>query len=380
MMNMQWEEFWWDSITGPRTVVSNVVKALLENKMVILKVPPDLPWRHPMRSAINTAFKEHSDYRDIVIEHIDIIDDNPKQMEPGRFILNYFASSAVNNGYREKSKASIQEYISMKGVIKNRIIWIKGLDKKTTEKWIKFCCGFTKRSPEEGLFVLEVHADSPLGTINSLTLIDFMECVSNYDLQLFNSFVLDKQSYYTDNWKKYISVCSATVCDIDAELSELLIRIIDFKTESVLEGIKRIAEMPDFVRRGEDISSNHILRYYRNNNFSEIEHRIWTAQIQVLFPIIELERVEIICKYENAIKSVLDSENITQYGELLTDAIDVELGTLCYLMSKRNNDGLYYLYIPNETDRDRIRFLHECRNNLAHVSCCSPKQVRELLN
>ena len=120
--------------------------------------------------------------------------------------------------------------------------------------------------------------------------------------------------------------------------------------------------------------------HYRNNNFSEIEHRIWTAQIQVLFPIIELERVEIICKYENAIKSVLDSENITQYGELLTDAIDVELGTLCYLMSKRNNDGLYYLYIPNETDRDRIRFLHECRNNLAHVSCCSPKQVRELLN
>lgn len=379
MINMQWKEFWWNNITGPHVVVSNVATALLENKMVVLRVPSDIPWRHSMRSAIHTAFQERADFRDVVIEPIDVLDDNPEQVEPGKFILNRFASSTINRGYREKSKVSIQDYISVKNVIKNRIIWIKGIDRKAAEKWIKFCRGFSKRSSAEGLFVLEVHEDVLVSEASTLKLVDFSECVSSYDVQLFNSFVLDEQNCYTDNWKKYISTCSASVCNIDAEVSELLLRTVDFKTESAIDGIKRIADMPDFARRGEENSSKHILWDYRNGNLSELELRIWSAQIQVLFPIIELERVVLIRKYETEIQAVLDNETITQYNEILREAIDVELGSLCYLMDKRNYDGLYSLYIPSETDRKRIRFLHDCRNKLAHVSCCSPKQVKELL-
>ena len=72
-----WEEFWWNSITGARTVVDRVAMALLENKMVVLKVPSDLPWRYPMRSAIQNAFNERTDARDIVIETIDAVIRSP---------------------------------------------------------------------------------------------------------------------------------------------------------------------------------------------------------------------------------------------------------------------------------------------------------------
>lgn len=41
---------------------------------------------------------------------------------------------------------------------------------------------------------------------------------------------------------------------------------------------------------------------------------------------------------------------------------------------------IYMLYIPDEIDRDRIRFLHECRNSIAHISICEPEQVRKLLD
>lgn len=99
-METPWEEFWWNNITGPHVVVTNVATALLENKMVVLKVPSDLPWRHSMRGAIHTAFQERTDSSEIVIEPIDIIDDNPENIEPGRFILNRFASSLVSRGYR----------------------------------------------------------------------------------------------------------------------------------------------------------------------------------------------------------------------------------------------------------------------------------------
>ena len=94
---------------------------------------------------------------------------------------------------------------------------------------------------------------------------------------------------------------------------------------------------------------------------------------------IELERVELIGRYERQIREVLASGGITQYNQILQEPMDVELGTLSYLMGAKMEDGFYALYIPSEEDRKRIRFLHTCRNQLAHASCCTPEQVEQLL-
>lgn len=385
MIDISWEEFWWNNITGAHVVVTKVADALLENKMVILKVPSDLPWRYSMRSSMHTAFQERTDARDVVIEPIDVVDDNPDGLEPGRFLLQRYASSAVAKGYRERSSVSIQDYIAQKDVIKNRILWVKGLDASDAKKWIKFCKGFTPKTAAEGLFVLEIHEKIDPPESRFIELIDFSNYVSSYDVQLFNSFVLDNEesgSYKTDAWKKYISATSAMVCDVDAEVSELLLRDVDFRKESAIDGIARIAEMPEFSRRGAEEGSEHVLWYYRNNKTAELKHRIWASQVQVLFPIIEMERIEIIERYRQAIDETLQNNYVTQYGEQITDPMEVELGSLCYLMSHRQHGEsyAYMLYIPDETDRERIKFLHECRNLLAHVSCCEPEQVRKLLD
>lgn len=385
MINESWEEFWWNNITGAHVVVSKVADALLENQMVLLKVPSDLPWRYSMRSSIHTAFQERTDARDVVIEAIDVVDDNPNDLEPGRFLLQKYASSAVCNGYREKSKVSIQDYIAQKGVIRNRILWIKGLEGTTAGKWIKFCKGFTPKTAAEGLFVLEIHGKVEPPDSRFIEYIDFSECVSNYDVQLFNSFVLDEDeeiAYGSDIWKKYISATAAMVCEVDAEVSELLLRDVDFRKESAIDGIARISEMEEFSRRGAEVGSNHVLWLYRNNKTSELNHRIWASQVQVLFPVIEMERIELIEKYRKEISQALTDNHITQYGEQITDPMDVELGSLCFMMRNKQENGFYkyMLYIPDEFDRDRISFLHDCRNSIAHVSICEPEQVRRLLD
>ena len=385
MIDISWEEFWWNNITGAHVVVTKVADALLENKMVILKVPSDLPWRYSMRSSMHTAFQERTDARDVVIEPIDVVDDNPDGLEPGRFLLQRYASSAVAKGYRERSSVSIQDYIAQKDVIKNRILWVKGLNASDSKKWIKFCKGFTPKTAAEGLFVLEIHEKIDPPENRFIELIDFSDYVSSYDVQLFNSFVLDNEesgSYKTDAWKKYISATSAMVCDVDAEVSELLLRDVDFRKESAIDGSARIAEMPEFSRRGAEEGSEHVLWYYRNNKTAELKHRIWASQVQVLFPIIEMERIEIIERYRQEIDEALQNNYVTQYGEQITDPMEVELGSLCYMMSHRQHGESYsyMLYIPDEADRERIKFLHECRNLLAHVSCCEPEQVRKLLD
>lgn len=377
-METRWEEFWWNHITGPNVVVSNVVSALLNGKMVVLKVPSDLPWRHSMRSAVHTAFSERSDCSDVVIELIDLRDENARQMQPGRFILDRFATPTISRGYREKSKVTVQDYISAKDIIKNRIVWIKGIDPDVAGEWIRFCRGFSQRSAAQGLFVLEVNENTSVTETNLLRVINFSDCVSNYDVQLFNSFVLGNQKQYSDGWKKYIAVCTAAICGVDAEISQTMLQSLDFRVESPLEGIRQIDQMPDFMRRGEN-GSNHVLWHYRNGDMALLEHRLWSAQVQVLFPMIELERVELIGRYESQIREVLAGGGITQYNQILQEPMDVELGTLSYLMGARMEDGFYTLYIPSEEDRERIRFLHTCRNQLAHASCCTPEQVEQLL-
>jgi hypothetical protein len=172
---------------------------------------------------------------------------------------------------------------------------------------------------------------------------------------------------------------AAVLCDTDAEVSEHLLQDVNFSDESPVEGLRRIASRPEFARRGQEPQSDHILQHIRNGSLSEIERRIWSAQVQTLFPIIEMERVDIIKRNFTAIKEALEQEVITQYCEEITNPYDVELGTLCYLMARRGADGYYLLYIPDEALRNRVRFLHECRNLLAHAECCSPAQVTELL-
>ncbi len=377
-METRWEEFWWNHITGPNVVVSSVVSALLDGKMVVLKVPSDLPWRHSMRSAVHTAFTERADCSDVVIELSDLRNENARQMQPGRFILDRFATPTISRGYREKSKVTVQDYISAKDIIKNRIVWIKGIDPDVAGEWIRFCRGFSQRSAAQGLFVLEVNENTSVTETNLLRVINFSDCVSNYDVQLFNSFVLGNQKQYSDGWKKYIAVCTAAICGVDAEISQTMLQSLDFRVESPLEGIRQIDQMPDFMRRGEN-GSNHVLWHYRNGDMALLEHRLWSAQVQVLFPMIELERVELIGRYERQIREVLASGRITQYNQILQEPMDVELGTLSYWMGAKMEDGFYTLYIPSEEDRKRIRFLHTCRNQLAHASCCTPEQVEQLL-
>lgn len=80
-------------------------------------------------------------------------------------------------------------------------------------------------------------------------------------------------------------------------------------------------------------------------------------------------------------QNTLDIYCISQFGVELTDYIDVEFGTLCYMMKHRDDQtGNYLLYISDEKLRERINFLHDCRNNLAHATECTVEQVCGLLD
>lgn len=64
----------------------------------------------------------------------------------------------------------------------------------------------------------------------------------------------------------------------------------------------------------------------------------------------------------------------------IRDPAEVELGTLSYMMRCKVAADKRMLYVPDEADRQRICFLHNCRNKLAHMNCCTPSEVSTLLD
>lgn len=363
--------FWWRSITGAHRIVVQVVDALVENAAVLLDIPADLPWRQEMRSVIEEGYRSRSGSADVIIEVIDAADECPAQQSPGSFLLQRFAPNReTRTGYRERSSRTIQEYLKEKAVLKNRIVWIKGLSGRDAAAWLEFCKGYSRQSPEYGMFVLEVHGGGRFDE-NTFRHVRYLDHVTGYDLQLFNSFLLEDLPGLSAEWKQYISAVAASLCDTDAEVSAALVQALAEKGACPLQKLAELAGAPAFAARGAEPGSGHVLALGRRKETAELEKRLWKAQVQSLFPLIEMERVQLIGRHEQAIRAVLDANYIERFHEEVKEPIEAELSTLCKMMD------VYRLQLP---EKKRIRLLRDCRNCLAHIKCCSPDRVQALLD
>ena len=374
MYSMDWSEFWWSHITGSNIVVSNVVESLLAKSTVVLEVPEDLPWRQEMRRVIERDFRDKSHLMEHIVEIIDAADECQGEA-PGAFLLEHYSPSReIRLGYRERSKKTIQDYIKENGVLKNRVVWVKGLTGIQATDWMNFCREYNHGSLEDGLFVLEVHGNVVKQPSKWLNHIRYLDTVTNYDVQLFNSFVLDADVSFTPVWKKYIATVIAVLCDTDAEIAESMLQFEDLKSVSFKDIVADLADTPCYSKRGANSSSGHLFSYFRSGNVEEIERRLWKAQVQVLFPLIEIERVAIIEKYVDILQDVLQNNCVEQYKKRLNSPVEIEFGTMCHMIANG------YVYIPDKEDRDRIHLLHEMRNELAHAHFCDSFMVKELLD
>jgi hypothetical protein len=373
-----WSEFWWSSITGPNKVVADVAEGLISRSKILLIVPANLPWRHQMRIAIEDRIHMLTGSSDMTVTVIDADDEWDQKQEPGRFLLQHCGTSSAAHGFREKSGVSIQDYMVVNGVLRNTIVWVKGLGVDQANKWLQFCRGFHGNTAEDGLFILEIHGNMENREMRGVQTVDLAEEVRMYDVQLFNSFIVDEINRYNANWKSYAAVLAAHLCGTDAEVSQRFLQDTDLTLEEPLQGLIRVAELSGLEKRGAGTDSGHVLSLVRQRQTEKVERRIWSAQLQILFPLIEMERLQVVQAIRSELEACIHQETIEQFGQPLTSPEDVELGTMDYLLS-HIVDGRTALIVQDQTLRDRVHFLRNCRNALAHGSCCTKEQVAELL-
>ena len=211
-------------------------------------------------------------------------------------------------------------------------------------------------------------------------------------MALFNGIYLNREKgTYSAIWQQYAAIICALLCNTDAETSQALMETCDFTAEEPIIGMKKIAADGAYLRRGES-NGQHILNLVRKEDMSVIDIQIWKAQLQVLFPLLEIEMVSFIERYRIQVQEALGekyydyrsgrSQYIYQFGEIVSDPDVAELGTI-YRMTKLKRDTdtyQYLLYIPDEQSRSRIELLHDLRNSLAHGNVCTIDKVGEFIN
>lgn len=385
-------KLWWDEITGPSTLTRRIASELQNARSILLCVPEDLPWRKQMRSSVESCLRENSP--NLLIDYLDCKTDGIDSQAIFAYILDKYAMPDVKNGYRTSSGITLQQYIIEKQVLQNRILWIKGADCHQVAHWLDFCKKYRAKDSHSGLFVIESYSKRLHGSLPScICQLSYEESVSYYDALLFNNLLVS--SYSTSlQWMQYKATVSSLLCRCDVELSTALIRETDFTRQSPIDVLEELSGTPYYKIRAtaEGLDADHPFFLIRSGLCDELKKRIWEAQLQVLFPLIEAERILFLGRYAGEVREALSTpyldkkghteKYITQFGEPISNPQDVEVGTLyrmCHLR-RAAQESDYLLFLPKQENRERIELLRAIRNSIAHMAPCPVEQITQFLN
>lgn len=368
----EWPDFWWQRVAGPHEVVEDVKLALQDNKSVILEVPDDLPWRHEMREILREELQTALGLEHLSIYLVDDKDDNAAGEEPGQYLVKAYGKRSDALNYRPSQDSS---FIARRGILHNSLVWVKGLDEKATRKWLKFCSCWKANSASDGLFIIESHYPT-LSHQAGLAVIRYSDHVQEYSVQLFNGYTMDSAEFrsYSLIWKRYIAALMTRLCGQDVEIAHELVESHDLMHEDPLDALKAIDQSGEYINRGSR-THDHILNLVRRNCDDQIRQRIWKAQLDVFFPMIEEKRLHIVSALQEQLLELIGRQKIIQYEEVVESPEDVDFGALFHLMHTCE-DGRHLLSVSDSGLREEIFLLRNCRNNLAHHHCCSLEQIQ----
>lgn len=355
---------WWEYVTGPSRFVAEAASVLHRGKSVFFSA------RIPF---CKTFFKRVADTlrvtdNALLFDIDDVIDTNE---DPGQYLIKRF-----NLSDKYRSHESPSECLKRSGKLNNRLLPVV-TDRDGVSGWIDFIRSYMSNKPtslREGLFLLKTDDGVSATNIKCLRVLDYHKFVSEYDALLFAGLIPDK-SALSVNENRYMSALSVSLFGKNAE------GIADFIDKYKIDS-------PPLEALPEGTFSD-----------DELTYKIWSAQVQELFPLIMRETHEFIKTWRVPIDEAFENireerdypgspfyQGLLNTGKEPIDSPDaLELATIMYLMrtKRRNKSGHetheFLLYIPDESARERIRLLYDTRNIIAHGKVCSEGDVVRLL-
>jgi hypothetical protein len=346
MNNADPARLWWEEIPGPRSILAEIVESLKEGKSVIIN-DFQVSWLEKIRFFVAKELEETH------INSLDLDGSAQGEKEPGIFILEKFGQPEDRNSFRS-GITPIYKYLKDRKVVHNKLICISNIENSKRFEWVNLITRYKAKDRQEGIFFLEVN--NAMGenfgqTASSRVLhVDIRSRISFYDILSF-AMLLSSSLLLHAIWKQYIGWLAAIIFEKD-------IRNMASFFNHDLFGLGP-AEIS--ARMKNDLPEQTLFT-----------HSAWRAQIHIFFPIIEQIRIDFIVKNNNEIKNALEQDEIIYYQKRILDPYDAEFGPLAYMI------GANKLPISGQ-DEAEILFLHDFRNNLAHINPCEVSWLERII-
>jgi hypothetical protein len=360
--NIPYSKLWWETLPGPSRLCDEICEGLQEKKHIIIEDAHQIPWKPELRDDYcNPRISSAYTNADIVL--LDDKDIAADGSPIGNYLLNQSTCASVNvkSSYRASSGKTIERFLIENGVLKNKIYWVKDIHPKRMDEWIHFLTNFKGEGIHDGLFVLEHSAHDANHLSSNMKQVSFNELVHGYDYYTFCCQLTLRFSDVTSFiYHKYMSTLLFYLCETD---TEIMIDILEQHIHTLV-----YKQPKDF------------LPFFHDQQIDEpaIISRIWKAQVQELFPILENSRIEFIEHYKSELEKAWNNPSCitireNRIGEIRESIYDLEIADINYLMKS------WFIRVPSENDRKKVELIYNSRNKLAHHSLCSPEDVSTIL-
>lgn len=362
MTMLQPKNLWWETITGPVQLVEEVITALFSQKIVLLKYSFPLPFLAQLQDTIYDHLLEKN--REIQILFLDL-SGYTGDVSIDFYFLKQVSESSQIDQYRSSEK--VVNFLEKHRIIQSKFIWVEGISAQYQKEWQNFFRSFPSSLLEESFLVVPWNELFYLKEAQRFQILEYRKMVHYHDTRLFCHLLIhqsmgEKSSYYFSSVASHMS-------GSDGELAEFLLSNTNFYQENPITFVEQNIERYLQGYEEEDFDKNHLVSCINNHG---LKNRVWNAQVEVLFPHIELYYRSIIKQWETDIAGYLSEYEVVQFNVVLTEPYEVELGTLHYLSQK--------ITTFDQTTCNHIDFLRQCRNFIAHGNLCSIAEVNRLFS
>ena len=349
------DSIWWRKVTNASRFLDMIIEEIQEGQSILLELPADVPWYRTMRDLIETELirqNSTSEFRYIV----------DSGEEPGEYLFQKFCKKEKQAHYRPG--IGYAEFLAKSEdiLLQHCILWISGLDKEQMKRWYSFLEGYLKalgKQQRGAVFLLESREETGLSGKKGIKKHSYRKEIEHYDNYLFNMLAVSGLKE-NELFKQYLAEAVSILLQEDMELASYC---ISYGRKFLAQPWQTLEEIAKEQRRSDGTD------FQVRITASELQERLWEAQIKVIFPLLEKHRNKIIQNYQREIEALLPLN--AAYGESFEEANEVELGVISYLAASGKLQMSY-------EDSCQVAKLKDARNTLAHLKTLRQEEVDEI--
>lgn len=336
---------WWQ-LPGPARFIAQINDSLHAGKNVVLCLPEHVP-NGLARAVVLSPYPPHGG--DWIIRRVPV----DSKRDPAELLFHAFAPEIPGSALRNAATLAEAPGFARK------LIWIDGLTCATWPVWRHFleeyehaCRSYLPH--ERTLFCVRLvgaAANNPPQVAASLALHRWAGVVDLLDMLVYTSTIMPERALV--GVKRRVAIAMVAQLALwDPAISDLLVRLSLRELTQPYEILNAIAH-----NRGWDATNPSLDTWHEGklcffegqerlhsaaigcrNQKNEIERRIWSGQMSILFPFIEERRQTLL----NELRAFLKTPFRTREGNWIDDIRDLEIGHIEWQLVEHRRSGRYH--------------------------------------